>query len=61
MPTSFAPPPGRDGPLLSADMLQRMQAFEQRAPILYAGMPERPEQIHRFCFKKPFKLRLQGS
>ena len=42
-PTSFAPPPGRDGPLLSADMLQRMQALEQRAPLLYAGMPERPQ------------------
>ena len=41
--TSFAPPPGRDGPLLSADMLQRMQALEQRAPLLYAGMPERPQ------------------
>ena len=32
-PTSFAPPPGRDGPLLSADMLHRMQALEQRAPL----------------------------
>ena len=42
-PTSFAPPPGRDGPLLSADMLQRMQALEQRAPLLYASMPERPQ------------------
>ena len=42
-PTSFAPPPGRDGPLLSADMLQRMQALEQRAPLLYSSMPERPQ------------------
>ena len=42
-PTSFAPPPGRDGPLLSADMLQRTQALEQRAPLLYASMPERPQ------------------
>ena len=24
-------------------MLQRMQALEQRAPLLYAGMPERPQ------------------
>ena len=42
-PTSFAAPPGRDGPLLSADMLQRMHALEQRAPLLYASMPERPQ------------------
>ena len=42
-PTSFAPPPGRDGPLLSADMLQRMQALEQRAPLLCTSMPERPQ------------------
>ena len=41
-PTSFAPPPGRDGSLLSADMLQRMQALEQRAPLLYGSLPERP-------------------
>ena len=32
-----------NGPLLSADMLQRMQALEQRAPLLYASMPERPQ------------------
>ena len=41
-PTSFAPPPGRDGSLLSADMLQRMHALEQRAPLLYGSLPERP-------------------
>ena len=41
-PTSFAPPPGRDGSLLSADMLQRMQALEHRAPLLYGSLPERP-------------------
>ena len=42
-PTSFAPPTGRDGPLLSADMLQRTQALEQRAPLSYTRMPERPQ------------------
>ena len=43
-PTSFAPShPGREGPLLNADMLQRMQALEQRAPLLYGNVPERPQ------------------
>ena len=42
-PTSFAPHPGRDSSsLLSPDVLQRMQALEQRAPLLYGYPPERP-------------------
>ena len=39
-PTSFGPPPERDGQLLSQDVLQRMQALQQRAPLLY-GYPAR--------------------
>ena len=42
-PTSFAPPPGREGPWLSVHMLQRMQTVDQMAPLLYASMPERPQ------------------
>ena len=42
-PISFAPPPGRDGPLLSAEMLQRMQGLEQRARLLYPRSRERPQ------------------
>ena len=43
-PTSFALPcPQRGGPLLNADMLQRMQALERRAPLLYGNVPDRPQ------------------
>ena len=42
-PTSFGPPPERDGQLLSQDVLQRMQALQQRAPLLYGYPPDRPE------------------
>ena len=42
-PTSFDPPPERDGQLLSQDVLQRMQALQQRAPLLYGYPPDRPE------------------
>ena len=41
-PTSFGPPPERDGQLLSQDVLQRMQALQQRAPLLYGYPPDRP-------------------
>ena len=41
-PTSFGPPPERDGQLLSQDVLQRMQALQQRAPLLYGYPPVRP-------------------
>ena len=42
-PASFAPPPpGREGSLLSADVLQRMHALEQRAPHLYGQPFDRP-------------------
>ena len=42
-PTSFGPPPERDGQLLSQDVLQRMQALQQRAPLLYGYPSDRPE------------------
>ena len=43
-PASFAPPPpGREGSLLSADVLQRMHALEQRAPHLYGHPVDRPQ------------------
>ena len=43
-PASFAPPPpGREGSLLSADVLQRMHALEQRAPHLYGQPFDRPQ------------------
>ena len=43
-PASFAPPPpGREGSLLSADVLQRMHALEQRAPHLYGQQFDRPQ------------------
>ena len=42
-PASFGPPPERDGQLLSQDVLQRMQALQQRAPLLYGYPPDRPE------------------
>ena len=42
-PTSFGPPPERDGQLLSQDVLQRTQALQQRAPLLYGYPPDRPE------------------
>ena len=43
-PASFAPPPpGREGSLLSADVLQRMHALEQRAPHLYGHPIDRPQ------------------
>ena len=45
-PTSFAPGPGRETPLLNAEMLQRMQALEHRAPLLYPRQPvvsDRPQ------------------
>ena len=42
-PTSFGPPPERDGQLLSQDILQRMQALQQRAPLLYGYPSDRPE------------------
>ena len=43
-PASFAPPlPGTDrSDLLSPETLQRMQALEQRAPLLYGYAPDRP-------------------
>ena len=41
-PTSFGPPPERDGQLLSQDVLQRTQALQQRAPLLYGYPPDRP-------------------
>ena len=41
-PTSFGPPPERDGQLLSQDVLQRMQALQQRAPLLYGYRQDRP-------------------
>ena len=43
-PTTFGPGPGRESPLLNAELLQRMQALEQRAPLLYprSAAPERP-------------------
>ena len=41
-PTSFGPPPEGDGQLLSQDVLQRMQALQQRAPLLYGYPPDRP-------------------
>ena len=41
-PTFFGPPPERDGQLLSQDVLQRMQALQQRAPLLYGYPPNRP-------------------
>ena len=42
-PASFAPPPpGREGSLLSADVLQRMHALKQRAPHLYGQPFDRP-------------------
>ena len=41
-PTSFGPPPERDGQLLSQDVLQRMQALQQRAPLLYGYPSDRP-------------------
>ena len=43
-PASFAPPlPGRDSSnLLSPETLQRMQALEQRAPLLYGYQKDRP-------------------
>ena len=41
-PTSFGPPPERDGQLLSQDVLQRMQALQQRDPLLYGYPPDRP-------------------
>ena len=40
-PTSFGPPPERDGQLLSQDVLQCMQALQQRAPLLYGNPPDR--------------------
>ena len=40
-PTSFGPPPERDGQLLSQDVLQRTQALQQRAPLLYGYTPDR--------------------
>ena len=46
-PTSFAPGPGRETPLLNAEMLQRMQALEHRAPLLYPRQPvvsDRPQR-----------------
>ena len=42
-PASFGPPPERDGQLLSQDVLHRMQALQQRAPLLYGYPPDRPE------------------
>ena len=43
-PASFAPlPPGREGSLLSADVLQRMHALEQRAPHVYGQPFDRPQ------------------
>ena len=43
-PASFAPPPpGREGSLLSADVLQSMHALEQRAPHLYGHPVDRPQ------------------
>ena len=45
-PTSFAPGPGRETPLLNAEMLQRMQALEHRAPLFYPSQPvvsDRPQ------------------
>ena len=41
-PTSFGPPPERDGQLLSQDVLQRMLALQQRAPLLCGYPPDRP-------------------
>ena len=35
--------PGREGSLLSADVLQRMHALEQRAPHLYGHTVDRPQ------------------
>ena len=46
-PTSFGPPPERDGQLLSQDVLQRMQALQQRAPLLYGYPPDRPASSAR--------------
>ena len=43
-PASFAPPlPGREGSWLSADVLQRMHALEQRAPHFYGQPFDRPQ------------------
>ena len=45
-PTSFAPGPGRETPLLNAEMLQRMQALEHTAPLFYPRQPvvsDRPQ------------------
>ena len=45
-PTSFAPGPGRETPLLNAEMLQRMQALEHRARLFYPRQPvvsDRPQ------------------
>ena len=45
-PASFAPGPGRETPLLNAEMLQRMQALEHRAPLFYPSQPvvsDRPQ------------------
>ena len=39
-PTSFAPGPGRETPLLNAEMLQRMPALEHRAPPVVSDRPE---------------------
>ena len=39
---SFGPLPEEDGQLRSQDVLQRMQALQQRAPLLYGYPPERP-------------------
>ena len=64
-PTTFGPGPGRESPLLNAELLQRMQALEQRAPLLYprSAAPERPWSVpsrHR-SLKRQFKQRLPGS
>ena len=40
-PTSFGPPPETNGQLLSQDVLQRAQALQQRAPLLYGYPPDR--------------------
>ena len=60
-PASFAPPPpGREGSLLSADVLQRMHALEQRAPHLYGQPFDRPQSRSNSSSlprKKLFRLR----
>ena len=61
-PASFAPPPpGREGSLLSADVLQRMLALEPRTfmvtPLIGPGVV----QIPHLYPKKLFRQKLHGS